>query len=258
MIQSNMPVVVMTSPKSDWALGGLFWTLNKYYPELRDVWVCSYGVGPPPNIPRWANYYSIGAFDVYPKNRWSDAFIKVCNFFLSNNRAHFMFLMDDFWLCRRVDSHGVELLYEGMKRNNQVLKMDLATDRLYAQRGEKYLYGANTAGVEGHLDIIQSDPATEYHMSLWVGIFSARLLLDYVLVPGESAQEIEISGTRRLKEYPEVIVLGTRQAPVRCSNLIRGGHAGVEYRGYNLNGDWVNGIGNRDLDQMRREGVELR
>jgi len=268
---SPVPVVIMTSPASNWTLGGLFWTLNKYAPELQDIWVCGYDKGffdklrlefakNPGLMPKSVNFLTIGKFEEYPKSMWSDSFIKVCEYMRDNDRNHFLFLMDDFWLVRRADVRGINLLYEAMKRNNSLLKVDLATDRLYALGGLKYLYGANTFATEGHLDIIKSYCPSPYHMSFWVGLFSASLLLDHVLVPGETAQEIEVSGTGRLGDRcDDVMVVGTRQAPMRVTNLIRSGHPGQEYRGYHLgDGEWVNGIDQVDLEKMREKGVEVR
>jgi hypothetical protein len=245
---------------SNWTLGGLFWTLRKYAPELRDIWVYGYentfrthGLPAP-----GGRFTKIGEFEDYPKNKWSDSFMEVCEMMVNLDRNIFLFLMDDFWLVRRADVRGINLLYEFMCRNNQLLKIDLATDRLYANGGSSYLYGANTLATVEYLDLIQSDPQSEYHMSLWNGLFNARLLLDRVLVPGETAQEIEIQGTRRLSSEDDVFVLGTRQAPMRVTNILRSGHDGPHYKGYSLNGDWVNGILNSDLAKMEADGVELR
>jgi len=266
---SPVPVVIMTSPASNWTLGGLFWTLNKYAPELQDIYVCGYDrtffdtlkikMAPMRVIPSTTQFVTIGKFEEYPKNMWSDSFMKVCAYMKDNGKNIFLFLMDDFWLVRRADVLGIDLLHEAMCRNNSLLKADVATDRLYAQGGLKYLYGAGTFATEGHLDIIKSDYHSQYHMSLWVGLFNASLLLQHVLVPGEKAQEIEIAGTGRLStKKDEVLVVGTRQAPMRVGNLIRSGHPGTEYRGYHLNGEWVNGLMPGDLEKMRSLGVEAR
>lgn len=260
MVQSPVPVVVMTSPVSDWALGGLFWSLKKYAPEFTDIVVCGFPDPVTKRVPKipYGTFHSIGDFRAYPKHKWSDSFMKVCQLMLDTGRTHFLFLMDDFWLIRQANVDGVNRLWEGMRRNPDVLKIDLATDRLYVEAGSPYLFGVNTVAYEGYLDIIQSNPEYAYHMSLWVGLFSAKLLLDHVLIPGESAQEIELIGSGRIRNKPEIRVLGTRQAPMLVTNLMRSGHPGAEYRGYKLGEHWVNGIQKHDLDQMRTEGVMLR
>lgn len=256
---SDVPLVIMTSPATSWTLAGMFWSLKKYAPELQNIIVCGYDEVMARKLPEGVKFHKIGEFGQFPKNKWSDSFMRVCRFLIKRRWNHFIFLMDDFWLVRRADVGGIDILWQGMRRgqNSQVLKIDLATDRLYAGGGTKYLYGANTVATEGHLDLIQSDPASAYHMSLWNGLFNAQLLLDHVLVPGESAQDMEIDGTRRLKEKPEILVLGTRQAPMRVTNICKSGH-GPGYKGYELNGDWVNGVPEEDLEAMKAAGVEMR
>lgn len=261
MVPVHVPVVVMTSPVSNWTLGGLFWTIEKYAPELSDITVFGYEelTQRIDDVLRSrASWHRIGDFADYPKKKWSDSFIYVLEYMLSLGKKHFMFMMDDFWLVRRVDARGISLLYDGIRRNNNVLKIDLAADRLYASGGAPYLYGRNTIAREGHIDLIASNPKSAYHMSLWVGLFNAELLLEHVLVPGETAQEIEIAGTARLSEVKGVDVLGTRQAPVLCTNVLRSGHEGPEYRGYMFDDQFVNGISEGDLAAMKQEGVEVR
>ena len=67
----------------------------------------------------------------------------------------------------------------------------------------------------GYLDLIRSDPASPYHMSLMCGLWNRELLLRF-LIPGESPWQVELEGTPRVaKAANDVLVLGTRNMPLR-------------------------------------------
>ncbi len=83
-------------------------------------------------------------------------------------------------------------------------------------------------------------------MSLWAGIWN-REQLKRVLVAGETAQEIEIAGTRRVTD--DQLVLGTRQAPLLHGNIYQSRNNGEPvYEDAN----WA--IKPDDLEFMRKEG----
>jgi hypothetical protein len=166
-------------------------------------------------------------------------------------------MLDDQWIIREVNTWAVTNLFMYANDHPNVLKIDLATDRLYANAGQAYLYGANTYDRVSYLDLIRSDRHSPYHMSLWGGIWSVDNLLG-VLVPGETAQEIETEGTTRLSEREDLLVLGTRQAPCLHTNILRGGSATPEYGGYKVGNEWINGVSRYDLEQMREQGVRLK
>jgi hypothetical protein len=147
---------------------------------------------------------------------------------------------------RPVDVLAVNMLFDYARQFQNVLKIDLGTDRLYINGGANFLYGANTYDNVGYLDLIKSPPGTPYQMSLWGGIWN-REQLRRVLVFGETPQDIEIAGTGRVTD--DQLVLGTRQAPLLHGNIFQSRNQGKPV--YEDSG-WK--IKNSDLAFMRKEG----
>lgn len=249
------PMMVMTSPKTRWALGGFFYLLNRYTDVQPEIFVFGFDEDREDVKKYPGHFHSFGQFSDWPRNKWSDTFLTAINV-MRNRDEIFWFMMDDYWLVRQVDMWAVNVLGDYMRNRASVLKMDLATDRLYAHRGDPYLYGKGTIDRVQYLDIIESDPHSPYHMSLWSGLWNTELLKK-VIIPGESAQEIEVNGTQRLGTMPEISVLGTRQAPVLHTNIIRGGGPPV-YTGYEMDGVHVNPVSVFELSEMQAAGVEVR
>jgi hypothetical protein len=97
--------------------------------------------------------------------------------------------------------------------------MDLYSDRLYAGGMTDYNHC-------GYLDLIRSDPASQYHMSLMAGLWNRSLMLRF-LVPGENPWQVELEGTPRVaRAADEVLVLGTRNMPLRHILAHRRGNPG--------------------------------
>jgi hypothetical protein len=211
-----MQIIVMTSDKSHHVLPGFAHLFNKYWSRHQPVLVC--GFSAPPKLPPNFSFFRIGEFAHYPPQRWSDAFLVVLN---EVAEGHFVFFMDDYWICRPVDMHGAHMLYDYCKQFQNVLKMDLTNDRLYADPG-RHLYGSHTYDNCGYLDLIKSPTGSNYQMSLWCGIFN-RDLLKQVVVPNEQAQQIELFGTPRMNTRDDLLVFGTRQAPVQHGNIYQSG-----------------------------------
>ncbi len=107
------------------------------------------------------------------------------------------------------------MLYDYMGQFRYVIKADLCADRLYAGGMKDY-------GHCGYLDLIISMPGSPYHMSLWPGLWRKEHLLR-TLIPNETPWDIELQGTTRLAFDQNVIVIGTRNYPVRITSALRGG-----------------------------------
>lgn len=164
--------------------------------------------------------YIIGKQEDYPANRWSDAFIQVLDNVADKT---FIFMLEDYLLVRDVDNLGVQHLYDYVHDRDYVLKADLTNDRMWANGGNRYLYGYNTYGHCGHLDLIRSFVGSDYQMSLWGGVFNRDAIKRFV-VPGETAQQLELNGTHRVNSVGDnVLVLGTRQSPFKHANIIQAG-----------------------------------
>lgn len=208
-----LPVYVMTSDKYLHALKGFAIQFNRYWSELQPVTVV--GFSPPAfDLPKNFTFLSLGDYADYPKERWSNAFIKFMSIIPDEL---FVLMLEDYWLVRTVDHQAVESLGQYMSIHKNCIRMDLTTDRLYAGGMKDY-------GVWGRLDIIQSNPDHPYHLSLQAAIWR-KSLLKKVIIPNETPWEVELVGNGRLSALrDEMIVLGTRQCPVRYGITLRGGN----------------------------------
>jgi len=204
-------VIVMTSDGKESIVKGFLHQWNKYWSDWQLPLFCGFT---PMDV---RNFYSIGSFADYPASRWSDAFIKVLD---EVAEEIFILLFDDYWLVRQTDMKAINIVTDYMYQFQNVIKFDLTTDRLYADPG-KYLYGYNTYNTVGYLDLIKSDFHSAYHLSLWGGMWRRDLLRQFI-VSGEAAQQIELNGTSRLAQVGDkLLVLGTRQSPMKHANVIQ-------------------------------------
>lgn len=213
-------IIVMTSDNQYHCLAAYCHQFEKYYGMAQAQTVfCGYS----PFSIDYPNcqFYSIGKYEDYPPHRWSDALIKVLN-----NVADevFILMLGDYWLVRPADTNATRMIYDYMLQFKYVLKFDLTTERLFAEGGGKYLFGYHTYDTLGYLDLIKSNPGSPYHLSLWGGIWRRDLLKEFIVF-GETAQQIELNGTYRLSQRgDDILVLGTRQSPMRHANVIQGGN----------------------------------
>lgn len=205
-------VVVTTSDKYLPALRPFAYLFNKYWSDEQDVLVM--GFTPPSfSLPPNFAFMSLGDFNDYPVNKWTDAVIRGLEYI---DDDVFVLMLEDYWLTRPVDKRSVQILVDYMRQFNYVAKMDLCGDRLYA-------HGADlNYGHVGHIDLVKSMPGSPYHMSLMTGAWNRRHLLRH-LRPGWSPWDVEIVGTTNLSHDQDVIVLGTRQWPVRHTLAFRSG-----------------------------------
>ena len=238
-------IILMTCDKSDYLIPGYAHLLRKYWQPTPEVLVC--GFRTPPDLCGF-DFFSIGDFADYPIDKWSDAFLKVLDRIPDEV---FIFMLEDYWLYRHVDAQAIKMLYDYMHQFTNVLKIDICSDRLGAQGGQPFVQDANTYAHLNRLDLIQSLPGWDYHMSLWAGMFR-RDLLKRLIIPGETAQQIEMSGTTRLStKHGDMLVLGTRQVPLRHGNILRGGDKSHQYMG--TGGQmWMREV---DLREMREMGL---
>lgn len=205
-----MRVIVMTSDKYLDALRPFAWLFNKYWSPEQEVLVA--GFTPPEfDLPDNFSFHSIGKFEDYPWSKWSDALLDL---FEQIDDEVFALMLEDYWLTRPVDVGAVQILYDYMMQFRYVLKMDLCADRLYAMNMQDY-------GTAGRVDLVKSDYNSPYHMSLMTGLWN-RDLMSQAVVRGWSAHDVELSGTERLKKFRDkMLVLGTRQWPVRHTLAFR-------------------------------------
>jgi hypothetical protein len=201
-------VLVVTCDKYLWSLEIFVMQFQKYWGVSKNVVIAGFS-SPKFSLPRNFTFINIGT-NQHPQI-WSNGVKKA----LEAVEGDFViWMMDDYWLTRRVDRNAVEALELYMKDRPDIARGDLTSDRLYA---------ADMRDVEpfGHLDIIECVPPAQYHLSFQAGIWRKSTLLS-VLRDGESPWQVELDGTNRMKERG-LRVVGTRQLPVRYFNGVQGG-----------------------------------
>lgn len=209
---NDLQVVVSVSDKYLWALAPFSYLFNKYWSKDVKVKVAGYA-RPDFELPPNFSFFSI-AEKCYPKEMWVDGVLK---FLYQYDQDFFVFLLEDYWLCRKVDYNAVNSLADYMNVSENCLRIDLTTDRLYAA-------GMKDIGYFREFDIVEAKDSP-YQMSLQAGIWSKRLMID-VLYKLEShhhsAWDVEFQGNSIISEC-NMQVVGTRQCPVRYVNGMNNG-----------------------------------
>lgn len=172
-------------------------------------------------LPAHFEFISVGDMKDYPINKWTDA---LGGYLASIEDPVFALMLEDYILTRPVNSEALRILYDYMLQFQYVMKIDLCTDRLYA-------YGADLEyGSVHYLDLIKSMPGSPYHMSLWPGLFNRKHFLE-IIEPNWSPHDVELQGTPKLSHRSELVVLGTKQSPVKITNLVRSNPGMIDVRG---------------------------
>lgn len=227
-------VLVTTSDKYLPALLPFSYLFNKYWGS--DVHVEVFGFSRPGfDLPDNFKFTSLGSQGAYPFNKWTDALIAAMS--IINDEA-FVLMLDDYWITRPVNRPAIRILYDYIIQFKYVLKIDLCADRLYA-------FGADLEyATVAYLDLVKSMPGSPYHMSLWPGMWR-KDLLSRCLIPGESPHDLEMVGSTRVSHMQDMIVLGTRQWPLKITLGLRGGdHSSIN----------LDGLSKVDIDAMQELG----
>lgn len=205
-----MRLVILTSDKTSWALRPFSWLFRKYWGEDQSVLVGGYSQPDSP-LPTGFEFVSLGNFEDYPAQRWSDGAIKFMNL-ISDDLV--LWMLDDYWLVRQADVEAVQILADYMMHHPEVARIDLTTDRLYAGNLQEHAPVAR-------IDLVSNALPVPYLFSTQAGIWRRKALLHF-LRPGETPWETEINGTHRMNDA-RACVLGTRQAPLRYLIAIQQG-----------------------------------
>ena len=231
----NIRVLVVTSDRYLWALRPFHYLFDVFWSTLQPVLVAGY-TPPPFPLPPNFQFQSIDPRP-YPAEMWSDGLIL---FLRGLPDSHVVLMLEDYWLCRRVDTQGVNSLADYIHGKQEVLRMDLTNDRLYAG-------GMFDVEPWGHYDIIETPPGTPYQMSLQAGIWNRERLLE-VLQPGKTPWQVEVeTGADAMQGLR---VLGTRQSPIRYINAFKSGDA--------ENALNLGGLPQEHADELNRRGWLLR
>lgn len=202
----NIPVYVCTADKYLWALRPFSYLFNIFWSSMQPVTILGYNTPDfalPPNF----DFMSLG--EDGGQKQWSDGIIRALRGMTDDL---LVLLLDDYFLCRKADNTGVATLADYVYQHPNVLRMDLTTDRLYTG-------GMFDVESYGHYDIVETPPGSSYQMSLQAGIWRRIKLLE-LLQPGMSPWEVELQ-TSPPEEYR---ALGTRQNPVKYTNVFQGGN----------------------------------
>jgi len=227
-------VYVFTSEKYLWALEPFAYLFNTYWSEQQPCTIVT-DVVPDFELPSNFNVSTISDNNPLPQKQWSNGLIAM----LTNIKdEHFVFLLEDYWIVRKVDNTGIETLAEYIHNHPKILRMDLTDDRQYA--GDM-----KDIGAWGHYDIVETPNDSPYQMSLQAGIWNRRLLLKLIR-PDLTPWEVELYLSPTLHERKDMRVVGTRQRPIRYINAFRGGDSEKV-----LN---LEGIPNEHLEVMRSRG----
>lgn len=211
---SEYRVIITTCDSYLPALKPMEWLMQKYWKPVPDVTVMGFSL-PGFDLPDNWTFASMGSQDKYPFNKWSNALIELLQ---AIDDEVVLIMLEDMWPIRPVDTEALDILYRYMLQFEYVAKMDLCGDRLYA-------LGMKPYDNVGRIDLVKSMPGSPYHLSLMPGFWRRKHLLN-VLIPDESPHQVEIIGTTRLSHKQDVIVLGTRQWPLRVCLALRGGDSG--------------------------------
>jgi hypothetical protein len=237
-----MRVIVLTSDKYLHALRPFAWLFQKYWSSEQEVLIG--GFTPPDfDLPSNFSFHSIGKFEDYPVDKWTNAVIKLLN---EIEDEAFVLMLEDYWITRPVDVRGVQMCHGYACQFGYVLRIDLTLDRLFAH-GPRYPGDVPDYAYLGHLDLIRSEPTSQYHMSLITGMWRRDNLLK-VLQPDWSPWRVELEGTSHLAAHHahDLLILGTRQWPVRHT---------LGYRGGNPNEANLGQIRPEDIAAMKAEGI---
>lgn len=206
------PLYVLTSDKYLDALRPFSWLLNKYWVPNPPVIV---GGFTPPSfmLPENFTFHSLGRFEDYPVGKWSNALIKML---LELPHDIFGLMLEDYWVYRPVDVEAIHVAADYMQQFEYVARFDLTGDRKHSGFAKPY-------GMAGRVELIISDPDSQYHCSLMTALWRRAHLLK-ILVEGETPWQIELEGTSRLRALRNyVIVLGTQAPPVYHTLAFRSG-----------------------------------
>jgi hypothetical protein len=235
-------VIVMTSDKYLPILRPFAWLFNKYWSSEQEVLIGGYAA-PDFTLPDNFKFHSIGKIEDYPIDKWSNGVIKLLS---EIDDEAFTLMLDDYLITRPVDIRGVEMCHGYACQFGYTLRIDLTLDRLFAH-GPRYPGDISDYGYLGHLDLIRSEPTSQYHMSLMTAVWRRDNLLK-VLQPDWSPWDVELTGTGYVAAHHahDLLVLGTRQGPIKHT---------LAYRGGNPTEINLSQIRVEDVEAMKAEGI---
>lgn len=213
-----MKTVVLTSDNRNWLLRGFFHQWARYFDQYASIEVEVAGFTRPAYLPKYATFFSIGKFEDYPINAWSDGLIKYLN---AIPDELVLIFLEDYWLMRPVNRRVLSACCSWMEDHKDVIRFDVAADRMFNKQ-------ARYIGSFGILDICEAKG--DYSLSFQASIFRKSLLLE-VLQSGETPWQTEINGSERLNRLPYK-VCGSYQWPLMYMIVVNKGQV-------DMTGSWM-------------------
>lgn len=188
-----IPTYVFTNDNHLHLLKGFSYLWNEYSDPATVIGVVGYSE-PDFKLPNNFVFHSLGKQQ--PKERWSNSLIQFCNLLDSD---YFILMLEDYWFIDHVDRLVIPKLVEWIKREKNVLRMDLS--------GNRAAYPSKIVGKCMDYTIIESLPSAKYMMSFQAAIWHRKNMLR-ILREYENPWQAEIEGSKRVQES-DLRVLGT-------------------------------------------------
>lgn len=201
-----IPVYVMTSDSYHKALRIFAHQFNRHWHPHYPVTVVGFA-SPTVELPENFSFLSLGDQKDYPLSKWSNGLLKMLD---TIQDELFVLFFEDYFIVEPVKLDIVSRIYDMMQQFPEIIKGDLAADRQFANP-------VRELGSWNGVDFVLSDPRSQYHMSLYIGMWRKSLLYQ-VLVPDENPWQVELDGTSRLSAFGDLIkVIGTKSCPVKIT-----------------------------------------
>lgn len=201
----------MTSDKYLPAAAVFLYLVSKYWRPIPLVHIFGFAA-PKFTLPIFATFHSLGDMADFPVGKWSNALLAALAY-MSDPRV--IIMLEDYWLTRSVDTEAVGMMNKYMEMYPDVVRGDLTDDRQMSGM-------AKNIAAYGRLDMVESDPESQYHMSLMPAIWNRTALMSFIREDW-SPWDVELAGTPALRHRKELRVVGTKQCPIRITLGLRGG-----------------------------------
>lgn len=229
--------MMMTSDKGNWLIPGFIYQWQKYCGLPMTIYGFS---NPNCPLPENFDFHSLGKFEDYPADKWSNALLEAFDTFPDEQVAIFL---EDYYLVRQVPLEIFSFAETFMAMQPNVLRFDLTSDRQYSKN-------VKDMGYYSTYDLIESFDS-QYQVSLQAGVWNKSALKE-IIKPNWSPWDVEFKGTGIVNnDRKDLRIFGTRQWPVRYQIMVRAGNL-------ELSGDWMippRQLSKNDLEELKAYGL---
>lgn len=200
---SEMEVIVLTSNEYLHCLHPFAYLFNKFWGAAQPVKVVRYEHRPRGLSGNFSNF-SIG---IQANYTWSSGLIK---YLQHHNEPLVLLMLEDYFIDKSVDTNAVEQLWQLMRNQPEIAKIDLSNDRLKVSYSDFNDY------------LVKSDDDTLFQTSLQAAIWRKDFLLQF-LDPREDSWQFEKRGTKRVINARQSgkfdgVILGCKEPPLSYVN----------------------------------------